>query len=325
MRGLDARITVPGRVDAQVTAEPGEVVAVIGPNGSGKTTLLSALAGLQPHAGSVTVAGASWTDPVRPVRDRRVGVVFQDQRLFPHLTALDNVAFGPRSRGASRADAERRAAGWLERFAIGDLARRRPDTLSGGQAQRVAIARALALDPQLLLLDEPFSGLDIGVATALRIELARHLAVFDGVTLIVTHDAIDAITLADRVVVLDQGSVAQVGTPAEVASQPRTDHVARLVGLNVLRAGDSLMAFSPSVVTVSLHEPVGSARHRWPGVIAQAAPHGTSVRILVTGAHDLLADVTAESTAEMRLEPGREVWLSVKDSAVQTYAAGTST
>jgi molybdate transport system ATP-binding protein len=180
------------------------------------------------------------------------------------------------------------------------------------------------MEPQLLLLDEPFTGLDIGVATGLRIEVARHLASYDGVTLIVTHDAIDALTLADRVVVLDQGSVAQVGTPLEVAARPGTEHVARLVGLNVLRDGESFVAFSPAVVTVSLHEPDGSARHRWPGVIAQVAPHGGSVRLLVTGAHDLLADVTPESTAEMRLEPGREVWLSVKESAVQTYAVGAS-
>jgi molybdate transport system ATP-binding protein len=319
--GLDAEVVVPGRLDARLRAEPGEVVGVIGPNGAGKTTLLSALAGLIGHEGTVSLDGESWTQPPRSIRDRRVGIVFQDQRLFPHLCALDNVAFGLRSRGMSRADAELRARGWLDRFGILDLARRRPGQLSGGQAQRVAIARALALDPVLLLLDEPFSGLDVGVATALRTELARHLAAYGGITLMVTHDAIDALTLADRVLVLDAGRVAQVGAPMEVAARPRTEHVARLVGLNVLREGGRLIAFSPGVVTVSLSEPEGSARHRWPGVIAHTAPHGGSVRLLVTGVHDLLADVTPESTVEMALKPGREVWLSVKESAIESYAA----
>jgi molybdate transport system ATP-binding protein len=321
MTGLEAHVEVPGRLQVDLSAAHGEVVAVIGPNGAGKSTLLAALAGLVPQRGSVSVDGRSWNDPPLDVRDRGVGLVFQDQRLFPHLSALANVAFGPRSQGVPRAEAERRAQAWLDRFGIRDLAARCPATLSGGQAQRVAIARALALDPVLLLLDEPFASLDVGVATGLRIELARHLDAFDGITVLVTHDAIDALTLADRVVVLDSGRVAQIGTPLEVAGRPRTEHVARLVGLNVLREGERFVAFSPSVVTVSLTEPHGSARHRWPGVIAHAAPHGGSVRLLVTGAHDLLADVTPASTTELRLTPGREVWLSVKESSVETYSA----
>jgi molybdate transport system ATP-binding protein len=324
MSGLDAHIVVPGRLDVELTVAAGEVVAVIGPNGAGKTTLLSALAGLVAHQGSVTVDGRSWTDPPLPVRKRSVGMVFQDQRLFPHLSALDNVAFGPTSKGVPRAEARRRAQEWLDRFGIGELAGRRPGRLSGGQAQRVAIARALALDPVLLHLDEPFDGLDVSVATALRLELARHLTAYDGIALIVTHDAIDALTLADRVVVLDSGQVAQTGSPLEVASRPRTEHVAKLVGLNVMREGETFVAFSPSVVTVSLTEPTGSARHRWPGVIAHAAPHGGSVRLLVTGVHDLMADVTAASTAELRLTPGREVWLSVKESSVETYSVAAA-
>jgi molybdate transport system ATP-binding protein len=320
--GLAARLVVPGRLQVELTADAGEVVAVIGPNGAGKTTLLSALSGIVAHHGSVSVAGRSWTDPPLAVRERSVGMVFQDQRLFPHLSALDNVAFGLRSRGVRRVDAARRAGEWLDRFGIGDLADRRPEQLSGGQAQRVAIARALALDPALLLLDEPFTGLDVGVATALRLEVARHLTAYTGITLIVTHDAIDALTLADRVVVLDAGRIAQVGTPLEVASRPRTEHVARLVGLNVMRDGETFVAFSPSVVTVSLTEPHGSARHRWLGVIVHAAPHGDTVRLLVTGAHDLMADVTPASTDELHLTPGREVWLSVKESSVETYSVG---
>jgi molybdate transport system ATP-binding protein len=319
--GLVARLEVPGRVHAEVIAEPGEVVAVIGPNGAGKSTLLRALAGLVPSRGDIEVDGRSWSRPPLPVRDRSVGIAFQNQLLFPHLSALDNVAFGPRSRGAARGQADRTAREWLDRFGVGDLAGRRPGELSGGQAQRVSIARALATEPRLLLLDEPFAGLDIGVATALRLELARHLSSYDGITLLVTHDAIDALTLADRVWVLDGGAVVQVGPPAEVAAQPLTDHVARLVGLNVLEEQGRFMSFSPRLVTVSLGEPSGSARHRWVGVISSLAPHGDAVRLLVAGEHELLADVTPAAIAELELAPGRRVWLSVKETAVRTYRA----
>ena len=321
MSGLRARLAVPGRLDVELTAEPGEVVAVIGPNGAGKSTLLSALAGLVAARGEVTVGGESWTDPPLSVQARRVGLVFQAGLLFPHLSALDNIAFGPRSRGVDRAAADALARSWLERFGITELAARRPRELSGGQAQRVAIARALAAEPVLLLMDEPFSGLDTGVATSLRLELARHLAAYDGVCLLVTHDAIDALTLADRVLVLDHGVVVQSGTPREVAARPRTEHVARLVGLNVLRDGDEFLAFGPGVVTVSRAEPDGSPRHRWRGSIAQVAVHGTSVRLLVVGDTDVLADVTAEAVQELDLQPGRDVWVSVKESAVTRYSA----
>ncbi|MGI8645372.1 MAG: ABC transporter ATP-binding protein, partial [Nocardioides sp.] len=202
---LRAAIDVPGRVTATFTAEPGDVVAVIGPNGAGKTTLLRALAGIVDPGGTIEVDGRSWTSPPVLVRDRGVGMVFQDQSPFPHLTAQGNVAFGLRSRGVSRAESARIAREWLDRLGVGELDARRPHELSGGQAQRVSIARALATEPTVLLLDEPFAGLDVGVATALRLELSRHLAAYDGITLLVTHHALDALTLATRVLVLDEG------------------------------------------------------------------------------------------------------------------------
>ena len=321
-RLLEVDLRVPGRLEARFAAAPGAVVAVIGPNGAGKTTLLRALAGTLAHTGSVRLGSASWTDPPVLTRDRSVGCVFQDPLLFPHLSARANIAFGPRARGATRADADRVALDWLSRFGIADLADRRPRELSGGQAQRVAIARALAADPALLLLDEPFAGLDVGVAAALRIELARHLATYDGVTLLVTHDALDALTLATHVLVLDEGRIVQEGAPEDVAARPLTDHVARLVGLNVHRDGDSLAAFSPSTVTVSLGEPEGSARHRWHGTVLSLAPHGHALRVLVDAGEHLLADVTPAAAAELQLTPGREVWLSVKETAVTWYPAG---
>jgi molybdate transport system ATP-binding protein len=319
MTAVELDLTVAGRVQATAVAERGQVVAVIGPNGAGKTSLLRAVAGLVPAEGELRVDGRSWTRLA--VRERAVGMAFQDQLLFPHLTALENVAFGPRTAGAPRAEARRTAQEWLDRFGVGDLARRKPRQLSGGQAQRVSIARALATDPRLLLLDEPFSGLDIGVAASLRVELARHLASYDGVTLLVTHDAIDALTLADVVWVLDDGRLVQVGPPRDVAARPLTRHVARLVGLNVMTEGDRFLSFSPSAVTVSPAEPAGSARHRWPGTVTSLAPHGDAVRLLVSGEHELLADVTPAAVAELELSPGRQVWLSVKETAVRSYAA----
>ena len=322
MTAVELDLTVPGRVQATAIAERGQVVAVIGPNGAGKSSLLRAVAGLVPAVGELRVDGRSWVSV--PVRDRAVGMAFQDQLLFPHLTALENVAFGPRTAGAARDTARRTAQEWLDRFGVGELAGRKPRQLSGGQAQRVSIARALATDPRLLLLDEPFSGLDIGVAASLRVELARHLASYDGVTLLVTHDAIDALTLADVVWVLDDGRLVQVGPPREVAATPLTRHVARLVGLNVLTDGDRFLSFSPSSVTVSPAEPAGSARHRWPGTVTSLAPHGDAVRLLVSGEHDLLADVTPAAVAELELAPGREVWLSVKETAVRSYPAAPS-
>jgi molybdate transport system ATP-binding protein len=314
---MRVEVDLPGRVCADVSAAAGEVLVVIGPNGAGKSTLLRAIAGLEP--GRVRVGDEDWTD--RAVPRRRVGYVFQDQSLFPHLSALDNVAFGPRARGLGRREADATARAWLERFGIADLAGRRPRELSGGQAQRVAIARALATDPDVLLLDEPFTGLDVSAQMALRNELGKHLRDFTGATLLVTHDAIDAVTLADRVLVLDEGRVAQVGPPAEVAAEPRTPHVARLVGLNLVPDGDELIAFTPDAVTVSLTEPEGSSRLRWRGPVASLAPHGDAVRLLVHASPDLLADLTPAAAAELGLVLGREVWLSAKATAVSRYGA----
>ncbi|HET6625136.1 MAG TPA: ABC transporter ATP-binding protein [Nocardioidaceae bacterium] len=332
-------------LDVSLTAEPGDVIAVIGPNGAGKSTLVRALAGLVPISeGRITCRGRLWDDgngtPLR-VQDRNVGMVFQQQLLFPHLSAAANVAFGPRSRGARRDPADTIARGWLDRLGVGDLAARKPHQLSGGQAQRVAIARALATDPALLLLDEPLAALDVGVAMSLRFELARHLADFGGVSVLVTHDAIDTLTIANRVVVLDDGRVAQVGTPQEVARRPRTSHVARLVGLNVLRGtstgtdvhlpdgtplvsstpyhGEVNACFTPAAVTLTLEEPVGSARNRWSGSVRSVVPHGAAVRVHIDAGVALIADVTPGSAARLGLVPGRRVWAAVKATEVSIY------
>jgi molybdate transport system ATP-binding protein len=354
---LDAHVVVrrPGHtLDVRLTAARGDVVAVIGPNGAGKSTLVRAFAGIVPlDEGHVDCAGQTWERPpsVRlEARRRGVGMVFQDGLLFPHLSAAGNVAYGPRARGTGRREADQLARAWLSRLGIGHLAERPPAQLSGGQAQRVALARALATEPRLLLLDEPLSALDVGTAMSLRLALARHLAEHDGVSLLVTHDALDAMTIANRVLVLDTGRVAQVGSPDEVASRPATDHVARLVGLNVLRGtgsgtsvrlddGGTLVTstpargavsacFSPTAVTLTVGEPFGSARNRWPGRVASLVPHGSAVRVQVDRPGHrggLIADVTPASAAQLGLAPGSEVWATVKATEVSVYAAETDT
>jgi molybdate transport system ATP-binding protein len=279
----------------------------------------------------------------RAPQERQVGMVVQDYLLFPHLSALENVAFGLRARGMRRDQARGAAMSWLGRFDIVDLARRRPSELSGGQAQRVALARALAVRPRILLLDEPLAALDAGTRPAVRADLRRHLATFAGATLLVTHDPLEALVLADRIVVVEDGTVEQDGAPADLARHPRTAYVARVVGLNLLRgdargrvvetsgkasvalahdaAGPVYMAFPPSAVTLSLTRPAGSARNAWRGVIADVEQHGDLVRVTVNGLVPLLADVTPLAVAELALAPGVAVWSSVKATEISVYPA----
>lgn len=228
-------------LDTSVTVGPREVLTVLGPNGSGKTTLLYALAGLVALSdGRITVGPDVWDDPQAgrflPAADRSVGLVFQDYRLFPHLSVLDNVAFSAQVHGARRRAARQQAMPWLERVGLAGLADRRPAQLSGGQAQRVALARALAAAPSMLLLDEPLAALDAGTRLEVRSELRRHLSDFPGPSIVVTHDPLDALVLADRILVLERGQVTQQGRPADVARHPATEYVATLMGLNLYPA-----------------------------------------------------------------------------------------
>jgi molybdate transport system ATP-binding protein len=335
-------------LDVTLAVGPAEVVTVLGPNGAGKSTLLAALAGLiRLGDGRIELDGRTLVDVGRgtylPPQHRRVGLVLQDYLLFPHLSALENVAFGPRSRGTSRRLARAEAAQWLDRMGIGALAGRRPRELSGGQAQRVALARALAADPRLLLLDEPLAALDVGSRPAVRADLRRYLSSYDGCTLLVTHDPLEALVLGSRIVVIQDGQIVQQGTPDEVARHPRTAYVARLVGLNLLTGhasgqvadlgggasvvlphattGQVHAVFAPTAVTLSLHRPDGSARNAWPGRVSDVERHGDLVRITVDGAVPILADITPLAVAELNLAPGTAVWAAVKATEVSAYPA----
>ncbi|MGI8578728.1 MAG: ABC transporter ATP-binding protein [Nocardioidaceae bacterium] len=239
--GLEARVVIVRgvfRLDVAFSVAPGEILGVLGPNGAGKTTLLRALAGLTAlteghiRLDEETLDNAD-IDVFVPAEQRPVGLVFQNYRLFPHLSVRDNVAFAPRCRRVGRRTAKRLADTWLQRLALTTLADRKPTQLSGGQAQQVALARALAANPRLLLLDEPLAALDARTKLEVRAELRRHLMHFSGPTLIVTHDPLEAMVMSDRLIVIENGSVVQQGTPAEVARHPATQYIARLVGLNL--------------------------------------------------------------------------------------------
>ncbi|MEV0005837.1 ABC transporter ATP-binding protein [Micromonospora sp. NPDC050980] len=348
---VDAHLVVDRatfRLDVSLRIGAGEVVALLGPNGAGKTTALRALAGLQPlTAGHLVLAGRDVDRPDQrrwsPPEHRPIGVVFQNYLLFPHLSALDNVAFGPRRHGADRREARRRAADWLDRVGLAAQARSRPGRLSGGQAQRVALARALAVDPVLLLLDEPLAALDARTRLDTRAELHRHLAAHPGATLLVTHDPLDALVLADRLVIVEEGRVVQEGDAAAVTARPRTDYVARLVGLNLYRGvadgdavrvdgrltltvadalhGDAFVAFPPSAVALHPRRPDGSPRNTWPAVIAGLQRHGDNLRVQLDGPVAVAADITPAAASHLDLAPGRAVWAAVKAAETRAYPA----
>jgi molybdopterin-binding protein len=330
--GLRAEVDLPGRLVAAVDVPPATVLAVIGPNGAGKTTLVESIAGTLLGGGSaVHLDDLDWTG-LAP-QQRSVGLVFQEHLLFPHLDARANVAFGLRARGATRRQARLEADHWLALLGVAGLAHRRPAALSGGQAQRVALARALATRPRVLLLDEPFSALDVGVAASLRGELAGHLRELGGVTVLVTHDALDVRALADRVLVLEAGRVVQDDLPEGVAEAPATAHAARLLGLNVLGVDEvvvpghhpagTLATFAPSTVTLTAEEPVGSARNRWRTTVRRAVERHGVVRVhLQAQPTSLYADVTPGAAAELAVEPGRVLWASVKATEVIVLGAG---
>jgi molybdate transport system ATP-binding protein len=337
-------------LDVELTAPPGEMVVVVGPNGAGKTTLLRALAGLQPlDAGHVTLDGFVLDDAAAgvlvPPERRPVGVVFQDGLLFPHLSALENVAFGLRSRGVARREARRRAAGWLERVGLTGREHARPAELSGGQAQRVALARALAPQPRLLLLDEPLAALDATTRVETRRDLRRHLASHDGVRILVTHDPLEALALATTIVVVEDGRVVQSGPPDDVRARPRSRYVADLVGVNllegtgeghevVLGSGARLTVADPAPPgqvlavlhprAVALHRgarPAGSPRNVWEATVGSLDFEGDRVRVRLAGPVPVVAEVTPAAVRDLGVEEGSSVWASAKATEISVYPA----
>jgi len=347
---------------ADLAAAPGEVLAILGPNGAGKSTLLRALSGLDAlSSGSIRLGGLTLddaaTDTFVPAAHRPVGLVFQDYRLFPHLDVRDNVAYAPRVQGSGRRAARAAADKWLQRLELTALATRHPHEISGGQAQKVALARALAAEPALLLLDEPLSALDARTRTAVRAQLRSHLDQFTGPVLIITHDPLEAMIMADRLLVIENGRVVQQGTPAQVAAQPATQYVAQLVGLNLyggtldpangivhLTGGGTLfvtysnvddvprsksarssrlavlVGLRPSAITIHASRPSkASSRNIWKGTITALEQLTDRIRVQVDATPPALVDVTTSAVADLGLRPGIGVWLSAKATETDAY------
>jgi molybdate transport system ATP-binding protein len=356
---LHAQVRLPERsVDLILAVEAGRTLALLGPNGAGKSTALASIAGLlRPTSGLITLddrilfsgnasehgsvngsSGSRWVPP----HSRGVALLAQEARLFPHLSVLDNVAFGPRSAGMPRGPARELAGEWLAQVDAGEFADRRPASLSGGQAQRVAIARALATEPHLLLLDEPLSALDVESAPAIRQLLRRVLR--DRTTILVTHDILDAVLLADDVAVLEDGRVVEHGPTARVLTRPTSGFAARIAGLNLVRGtahgttvstsgglrieglseddldeGQAAVAvFSPNAVGIYREAPSGSPRNVVRGTVTDLEPHGHQVRVHTAY---LSADITPAALAELAIAPGDEVVFTIKASEVAVYAA----
>ncbi|RJT82028.1 ATP-binding cassette domain-containing protein [Arthrobacter cheniae] len=331
--------------DVSFELADGETLAVLGPNGAGKSTLLDLLAGLlAPTGGRAALDGSVLFDvgPGRRVltepRGRGVSLLAQEALLFPHLSVLENVAFGPRSRGVHRTTARVTALHWLERAGIGDLAGRRPAHLSGGQAQRVAVARALAAGPSLLLLDEPLAALDVSVAPAIRTLLRDVLA--ERSAIIVTHDPLDAFLLADRVLILDGGRVVESGRTGEVLTRPLTAFGARLAGLNlvpgrrttsgfvgvnglhvplgppVAQGTDLGLAVRPAQVAVTLQAGLAPGTSCIRAAVDDVEHRGDVVRVHAAG---MAADMAPIDVVTLDVVAGAQVFLTIRHADVAVY------
>jgi molybdate transport system ATP-binding protein len=344
------------RLDVALDAERARTLVLVGESGSGKSTILRLLAGLaSPVEGRIDVAGAIWCDTRKgvwvPAPERPVGYVAQDYALFPHLSVAENVGFGLAAAGRPAREVRRRTAAMVDRFGLAALADRRPGQLSGGQQQRAALARALALEPSVLLLDEPLSALDLGTRTAVRSELKRLLDGLSCITVFVTHAPMEALLFGDRIAVVEGGSIAQVGDRMSLLREPRSRYIATLLGLNLLPgrvvsrgAGEELhldtprgpvtvlqpaeseelfVVVRPDQVLLSREAPSGSARNVFAGVVDEILPeppYGERVRVVLGPAPAFVAEVSAAAAQALDLGAGTPVYASFKATSISAFA-----
>lgn len=347
MSGLAARFRARRsngfEVEVDLTIPSGSTAALLGPNAAGKSTVVAALAGLLPvDQGRIELDGRVLDDPASrsfvPPDDRRIGVVFQDYLLFPHLDTLDNVAFGLRSHGLTRGRAEATAREWIAKLDLDEVARRQPADLSGGQAQRVALARALAIEPDLLLLDEPLSALDVTTRARLRHLLGEHLESFEGPRLLITHDPAEAFLLADEIHILEEGRITQKGSADDITLNPRTPYAADFVGANLLHGtaeegvavvgghrlhladdtapGAILLTIHPNAISVHTSRPTGSPRNSWATTVERLERLGSRVRLRTGSPLAVTVEMTETARAELGLEPGSRIWVAVKATEI---------
>ena len=349
LRAQIATALRPFELDVSLEVEPGRCLALVGPSGAGKSTVLRAIAGLHlPDRGRIALGGMPWLDrdggiDVPPER-RRCGYLFQDYALFPHMSARRNVAFGldhiPRSERRGQADA------FLDRFGVEHLADASVRRLSGGERQRVALARALAREPDVLLLDEPFSALDTRTAASASRELASMIGATAGPTVLVTHDFSEAALLADEVAVIDRGRIVQRGTPAELSSRPTSAFVADFSGAAVLfghaspdAGGTTLVRLdgggeltstdlTSGPVAVAVYpweialEPKDVRRHssalnRLAVTVTSVTEVGNRARVGLSTPHPLTAEITSQSAQRLGLAPGVAVNAVFKATATR--------
>jgi molybdate transport system ATP-binding protein len=354
---LEARIELTRsdrfQLRVELSVPSGTTIALLGPNGAGKSSVVAAIAGLLPiDSGRISIGDTLLDEPGKgrfvPPEDRRVGVVFQDFLLFPHLSVVDNVAFGPRSRGISRDESRSMALRAIDDMGLGGLADQRPGELSGGQAQRVALARALAAEPDVLLLDEPFSSLDVTTRWQLRQLLGERLVTFAGPRVVVTHDPAEAFLLADEVYVIESGRITQSGTPDDIRIRPRTSFAAGLAGVNLFSgraveggavdisghllnvvdgesAGEVLVTIHPQAISVHTEAPRGSPRNVWETTVEVLEVLGDRARLRCAAPLPITAELTLSSVSELGLRAGSRVWLAVKatEISVETVSGGS--
>lgn len=331
------------QLDIDLTVSAGRTVALLGPNGSGKSTAVAAIAGLLPiDEGRLVLDGETLDDPAEdifvPADRRHIGVVFQDYLLFPHLSVLENVSFGLRTRGTGRDEAHQRSRAWIDRLGLAGLESRRPGDLSGGQAQRVALARALVTEPAALLLDEPLSALDVTTRTEMRRVLDEHLAAFGGPRMLITHDPTEAFLLADEVHIVEHGEITQAGTPDEIRMRPRTPYAADLAGSNFLVAsasggilkvadhvlhvaeelpdGPVVVTIHPTAVSIYTTRPEGSPRNTWLTTLDRVERLGTRARLRTGLPLPLTVEVTEAARSDLALQAGSQVWVAVKATEI---------
>ena len=340
---VDVACDAPFSIGARFDVAPGRILALVGESGAGKTTVLRLIAGLaRPHRGRVACGRVVWFDAASGIFEsphrRSIGMTFSRGALFGEMTALENVMFGPRAAGWRIDRARARGLEALDVTGAGDFGSRRAATLSAGETQRVALARAIALRPDVLLLDEPLSSVDVHARAGLRTALSDAVRETGAATVLVTHDPAEALLLADGIAVLEGGRIVQQGSGADLRRAPATAYVAAFAGVNLFTgtaraladgtsevvvdraaffvhgawAGPVALVVDPDAVTLSRESTESSARNRLSGAVDSILPDGSAVRVAIASSPPIVARITAASAAALALAPGVQVFASFK-------------